>query len=159
MRESLFNIVTARLDLTGLSVLDLYAGSGALGLEALSRGAASALFVESDRRAAAVLDAQHRDARPARCDAAPRAGGDGVGGRGAQSPVDLVLADPPYEVDAAEVDAVLAALSTHGWAHDGTLVRSSSARPAVAPLSWPAGWQPWQQRVYGDTRLELAERL
>ncbi|MGC2675610.1 MAG: RsmD family RNA methyltransferase, partial [Mycobacterium sp.] len=52
VRESLFNIVTARLDLTGLSVLDLYAGSGALGLEALSRGAASALFVESDRRAA-----------------------------------------------------------------------------------------------------------
>jgi 16S rRNA (guanine966-N2)-methyltransferase len=56
VRESLFNIVTARLDLTGLSVLDLYAGSGGLGLEALSRGAASALFVESDRRAATVLE-------------------------------------------------------------------------------------------------------
>jgi 16S rRNA (guanine966-N2)-methyltransferase len=46
VRESLFNIVTARLDLTGLSVLDLYAGSGGLGLEALSRGASSALFFE-----------------------------------------------------------------------------------------------------------------
>ncbi len=55
MRESLFNILTARRDLAGLSVLDLYAGSGALGLEALSRGAASALFVESDHRTAAVL--------------------------------------------------------------------------------------------------------
>ena len=53
VRESLFNIVTARRDLTGLAVLDLYAGSGALGLEALSRGAASALFVESDYRIAA----------------------------------------------------------------------------------------------------------
>ena len=52
----MFNIVTARLDLTGLSVLDLYAGSGALGLEALSRGAGSVVFVESDRRAAAVLE-------------------------------------------------------------------------------------------------------
>jgi len=55
VRESLFNIVTARRDLNGMSILDLYAGSGALGLEALSRGAASALFVESDHRAAAVL--------------------------------------------------------------------------------------------------------
>src|ERR1700761_4642969 len=55
VRESLFGIVTARLDLTGLAVLDLYAGSGALGLEALSRGAASALFVESDPRTAAVI--------------------------------------------------------------------------------------------------------
>src|SRR6202035_5940905 len=56
VRESLFSIVTARLDLTGRSVLDLYAGSGALGLEALSRGAATATFVESDRRAGAVLE-------------------------------------------------------------------------------------------------------
>ena len=55
VRESLFNIVTARRDLAGLAVLDLYAGSGALGLEALSRGAASALFVESDPRSAAVI--------------------------------------------------------------------------------------------------------
>ncbi|HWY00326.1 MAG TPA: 16S rRNA (guanine(966)-N(2))-methyltransferase RsmD, partial [Mycobacterium sp.] len=55
VRESLFNIVTARRDLSGLAVLDLYAGSGALGLEALSRGAASALFVESDPRTAAII--------------------------------------------------------------------------------------------------------
>ena len=55
VRESLFNLLTARIDLDGLSVLDLYAGSGALGLEALSRGAASAVFVESDQRAAGVI--------------------------------------------------------------------------------------------------------
>ncbi|ETB20153.1 methyltransferase, partial [Mycobacterium avium subsp. avium 10-9275] len=55
VRESLFNILAARRELTGLAVLDLYAGSGALGLEALSRGAATALFVESDPRAAAVI--------------------------------------------------------------------------------------------------------
>ena len=55
VRESLFNVLTARLDLDGVSVLDLYAGSGALGLEALSRGAASAVFVESDQRAADVI--------------------------------------------------------------------------------------------------------
>ena len=52
VRESLFNVLASRIDFAGASVLDLYAGSGALGLEALSRGATSAVFVESDQRAA-----------------------------------------------------------------------------------------------------------
>ncbi|MDT5171156.1 MAG: rRNA (guanine966-N2)-methyltransferase [Mycobacterium sp.] len=155
MRESLFNIVTARLDLNGLSVLDLYAGSGALGLEALSRGAASALFVESDRRAATVLE--RNIATLGLAGATLRRGlVAAVVAAGAAAPVDLVLADPPYEVEAAEVHAVLAALTTHGWARDGTLAIVERAA-AGAPLSWPPGWQPWQHRVYGDTRLELAE--
>jgi 16S rRNA (guanine966-N2)-methyltransferase len=157
VRESLFNIVTARRDLTGLSVLDLYAGSGALGLEALSRGAASALFVESDHRAATVL--ARNIATLGLTGATLRRGFvAAVLATGAAAPVDLVLADPPYEVDTAEVRAVLAALSTHGWAHEGTLAVVERAA-AGAPLSWPSGWQPWQQRVYGDTRLELAGRL
>jgi 16S rRNA (guanine966-N2)-methyltransferase len=156
VRESLFNIVTARLDLTGLSVLDLYAGSGALGLEALSRGAASALFVESDRRAVTVLE---RNIATLSLPGATLRRGlvAAVLAAGAAAPVDVVLADPPYEVDAAEVDAVLAALTTRGWAHDGTLAIVERAA-AGARLSWPTGWQPWEPRVYGDTRLELAER-
>src|SRR6202011_2598985 len=56
VREALFNVLGARLDFEGLSVLDLYAGSGALGLEALSRGAAEVTFVEADARAAAVIE-------------------------------------------------------------------------------------------------------
>jgi 16S rRNA (guanine966-N2)-methyltransferase len=157
VRESLFNIVTARLDLTGLSVLDLYAGSGALGLEALSRGAASALFVESDRRAATVLE--RNIATLGMTGATLRRGLVAtVLAAGAATPVDLVLADPPYEVQAAEIQAVLAALTAHGWARDGTLAIVERAA-AGAPLTWPPGWQLWPQRVYGDTRLELAERL
>jgi 16S rRNA (guanine966-N2)-methyltransferase len=157
VRESLFNIVTARRDLTGLSVLDLYAGSGALGLEALSRGAASALFVESDHRAATVL--ARNIATLGLTGATLRRGlVAAVLATGAAAPVDLVLADPPYEVETAEVHAALTALTTHGWAHEGTLAVVERAA-AGAPLSWPSGWQPWQQRVYGDTRLELAERL
>jgi 16S rRNA (guanine966-N2)-methyltransferase len=157
VRESLFNIVTARRDLTGLSVLDLYAGSGALGLEALSRGAAAAVFVECDHRAASVL--ARNIATLGLTGATLRRGlVAAVLATGAAAPVDLVLADPPYEVETAEVHAVLAALTTHGWAHEGTLAVVERAA-AGAPLSWPSGWQPWQQRAYGDTRLELAERL
>jgi 16S rRNA G966 N2-methylase RsmD len=77
---------------------------------------------------------------------------------GTERPVDLVFADPPYDVDAAEVNAVLAALSAHGWVRQGTVAAVERAA-AGAPLSWPEGWSPWPERLYGDTRLELAERL
>jgi 16S rRNA (guanine966-N2)-methyltransferase len=155
VRESLFNIVTARRDLTGLSVLDLYAGSGALGLEALSRGATSALFVESDHRAAAVL--ADNIARLGMSGATlRRAAVSVVLAAGAQTPVDLVLADPPYDIDAKELEAVLEALTTHDWVREGTVVVVERA-VSGAPLNWPAGWGLWPQRIYGDTRLELAE--
>ncbi len=151
----MFNVLTARLDMTGLSVLDLYAGSGALGLEALSRGAASALFAESDRRSAAVI-AGNIAALGLTGATLRRGTVAAVLAGGTESPVDLVLADPPYEVDTAEIEAVLAALTTHGWARAGTVAVIERASGS-APLTWPAGWRPWQSRVYGDTRLELAE--
>jgi len=155
VRESLFNILTARRDLTGLAVLDLYAGSGALGLEALSRGAASALFVESDQRSAAVI-ARNIEALGLTGATLRRGAVATVLTAGAPSPVDLVLADPPYDIDTADIDAVLAALTTHGWARTGTVAVVERAA-SNAPLTWPAGWDPWQPRVYGDTRLEMAE--
>ncbi|OBJ52855.1 16S rRNA (guanine(966)-N(2))-methyltransferase RsmD [Mycobacterium sp. 1423905.2] len=155
VRESLFNILTARRGLTGMVVLDLYAGSGALGLEALSRGAATVLFVESDQRAAAVI-ARNISALGLAGASLRRGSVSSVLAGGAPAPVDLVLADPPYEVDTAEVEAVLSALRTHGWAGAGTLAVIERAATS-APLTWPAGWEPWPQRVYGDTRLEFAE--
>jgi 16S rRNA (guanine966-N2)-methyltransferase len=157
VRESLFSIVTARLDLTGLTVLDLYAGSGALGLEALSRGAAAATFVESDRRAAAVLE--RNIATLGLPGATLRRGPvEAVIAAGASAPVDLVLADPPYDVQASKIEALLSALVDHGWVNVASVVVVERATSGPA-LSWPPGWEPWQLRVYGDTRLELAERL
>jgi len=155
VRESLFNILTARLDLTGVAVLDLYAGSGALGLEALSRGAASALFVESDQRTAAVL-ARNIVAAGLPGAVVRRGTVATVLAAGAVSPVDLVLADPPYDIETEGVNAVLEALALNGWVREGT-VAVVERGVASAPLTWPAGWSAWPERVYGDTRLELAE--
>ena len=155
VRESLFNIVTARLDLAGLSVLDLYAGSGALGLEALSRGAESALFVESDRGAAAVLE---RNIATVGLPGATLRRGQvaAVLAAGTSAPVDLVLADPPYEVVSSEVESVITALVVNDWVRDGSVVVVERAAHGRA-LTWPDGWDSWQPRIYGDTRLELAE--
>lgn len=155
VRESLFNILTARRGLIGLSVLDLYAGSGALGLEALSRGSATALFVESDQRAAAVI-ARNIEALGLPGATLRRGAVAAVVATGATTPVDLVLADPPYDVAAAEVEAVLSGLSAHGWLRQGT-VAVVERSPSGPPLTWPAGWAAWPERVYGDTRLELGE--
>ena len=154
VRESVFNVLAARLDFDGSTVVDLYAGSGALGLEALSRGAASVLFVEQDRRAAEVIagniaavglpGAQVRRGSVAAVLAA-----------GTGAPVDLVFADPPYEVPAAEVESMLALLGSAGGVSAGSVIVVE--RPAAGPsLSWPAGWEAWPQRRYGDTRIEAA---
>lgn len=156
VRESLFNVLTARVDLDGLAVLDLYAGSGALGLEALSRGAASVVFVESDQRAAAVI-AENIAALGVTGAIVRRGAVASVLAAGSGRPVDLVLADPPYDVDPAGIEAVLTALTDGGWTARGTVVvveRGSSGRA----LNWPEGWDVWPPRTYGDTRLELAER-
>jgi 16S rRNA (guanine966-N2)-methyltransferase len=157
VRESLFNVLEARVDLDGAHVLDLYAGSGALGLEALSRGAASVLFVESDRRAADVIAANARalgangvDIRCATVASVVTA----PSGRAA----DVVFADPPYEVPVADVEAMLVALRANGWlsAAAVAVVERSTAGPAV---TWPPGWEAWRERKYGDTRVEMAELL
>jgi 16S rRNA (guanine966-N2)-methyltransferase len=155
VREALFNVLAARLDFEGLRVLDLYAGSGALGLEALSRGAGQVLLVDSDARATAVIN---RNVATVGLPGATVRRGTvaAVLAARAEKSMDLVLADPPYDVPAAEVDAVLASLHANGWVAPGTVVvveRGASA----PPLNWPPGWTPWPVRRYGDTRVESAE--
>jgi 16S rRNA (guanine966-N2)-methyltransferase len=153
VRESLFNVLASRIDFAGASVLDLYAGSGALGLEALSRGAASAVFVESDQRAAAVI-AKNIASLGVAADV-HRGPVAVVLAGGTDRPVDLVFADPPYDVPVADIEAMLTALIGGGWVHEGTVVvveRATSGPDVV----WPNGWEPWPSRRYGDTRIELA---
>ncbi len=112
MRETLFSMLTSRLgDFEGLQVADLFAGSGALGLEALSRGAATCLFVEQDR---AAVDAIRTNitAMGAR-DTARVEVGSVTQLRAASTPLDLILVDPPYHSGAGEV--ALDRLLRLGW--------------------------------------------
>lgn len=155
VREALFNVLAVRREFDGLRVLDLYAGSGALGLEALSRGAASVLFVDSDRRAADVIGRN--------IDAVGLPGATVRRGQVATvlvadtpAPMDLVLADPPYELPAADVEQVLADLGRHGWVAAGSIVMVERAASSP-PLNWPDGWIGWPPRRYGDTRVDVAE--
>ncbi|MEO3757226.1 16S rRNA (guanine(966)-N(2))-methyltransferase RsmD [Mycobacterium sp. B14F4] len=155
VRESLFNVLAARIDFEGLAVLDLYAGSGALGLEALSRGAESAVFVESDARAAGVI-ADNIATLGATGATVRRGAVAAVLASGTRRPVDVVFADPPYEVGASEIGSVLTALLGGGWTAEGTVVALERAASGP-PVDWPPGWRAWPSRTYGDTRLELAE--
>lgn len=118
-------ILSARgLDLTGDSVLDAFAGSGAMGLELLSRGAAHATFVDKDRRAAARV---RRTAASlgAAADEARCLGGDvfALAGRGlVGAPFDIVFLDPPYAVEAERVSGLVASLARTGQLHEGAVV-------------------------------------
>lgn len=160
-REGLFATVQAiRGPLTGASVLDLYAGSGAVGLEALSRGAARALLAEADPRAVRVIRANiaalglagacvaaDRVERVlARGPAGERAGG-ADGGR-----FDLAFADPPYAMPGEAVSAMLTTLITAGWLAPGALaVVERSTRSG--PVRWPDGYVEDRSRRYGEATL------
>ncbi|MDP9496697.1 MAG: 16S rRNA (guanine(966)-N(2))-methyltransferase RsmD [Actinomycetota bacterium] len=148
-REALFSSLQSLVELPGARVLDLYAGSGALGLEALSRGAAAATLVDSDERALAALRANVRAlGLPAEVVGLPV---ERFLSRDPQA-YDLVLLDPPY---AAEVDPVLAALVP--WvAPDGVVVVERSARSPEP--GWPDGLGALRSRRYGETLLWYGSR-
>lgn len=154
VREALFNALESLVDLDGLWVLDLYAGSGALGFEALSRGAAGVTFVESDRRVVEVLRRNASALGLPGSRVAPTTVAAWAAG-GADRRYDVVLADPPYAVDNAELAPVLADLVAGGWlAEDAVLVVERAARDGEPP--WPPGVTPIRSRRYGDTATHWA---
>ncbi len=155
VREALFSTLTSWLGpLTGLRVLDLYAGSGALGLEALSRGAGHALLVDHDSRAVRALRRNVADlALPG---AVVRSGDVAAVLRVPPTQAyDVALVDPPYSEPRQRLEQVLDLLVP--WlADDGVLVVERAARdPAVR---WPLGWAAVDDRRYGDTRLWYVRR-
>jgi 16S rRNA (guanine966-N2)-methyltransferase len=152
VREALFSSLESSLgSLTGLRFLDLYAGSGAIGLEARSRGAGVVTLVEHDRRTAALIRDNVRTLRfdgvevlTSHVDRAlphpPRA------------PYDIAFLDPPYPLPVGDVEADLGALRDHGWLVHGALVvvERSSRGPGI---TWPHGLTGERERKYGETML------
>lgn len=160
VREALFSAIVSRFDLDGAAVLDLFAGSGALGLEAVSRGADTAWFVEKDPRAVSCLKKNvaglsssypsvgttvRRASLPAVLDSpCPVAGG-----------FDLVLADPPYAESPRLGVPVLEGLLTGGWlAREALVVWELAKRDP--PVRWPVGYEVEFERRYGETAVEMA---
>jgi 16S rRNA (guanine966-N2)-methyltransferase len=156
-REALFNTLRAEIDIAGARVLDLYAGSGAVGLEALSRGAAAAVFVESDRRTAAVLAENVRGIGLPGATIRRLAAENYLSAPGADEPFDLVFADPPYASSAGSVLCMLQLLIGHDWlAPDAVVVLERSARD-VGP-DWPGEIKPIKHRRYGEGCLWYGRR-
>jgi 16S rRNA (guanine966-N2)-methyltransferase len=152
-REGLFGTVVSEIgSLAGKRVLDLYAGSGAVGLEALSRGALDVLMVESDAQAAAVIQANiatvgMEGARVTR-DRVERVLARPPAPPGGPDRYDLVFADPPYAMTTAAVTRVLTLLA-QGWLADDALVVVERATRS-GPVHWPPGYLPGKSRRYGE---------
>ncbi len=156
VREALFSAVQSALGpLDGLRVLDLYAGSGAVGLEARSRGASAVTLVEQDRRTAMLVG---RNARAVGLADGVEVVTGAVARHLAGQPeagYDLVFSDPPYAVARGEVEADLVALAQGGWLLDDALVVVERSR-RDQELTWPPGFEVGRVRAYGETSLSFA---
>ena len=159
-REGLFNILAHNAEFEGpdgpapegLDVLDVFAGTGALGLEALSRGAASVAFMENDPAARKILDANIRHAGAGH--AARVLNADATKPGAARGDFGLVLMDPPYRQELAAV--ALAALERNGWLTADALIVVETDRKEAFEI--PAGFSPVDQRTYGRARLHFLRR-
>lgn len=164
VREALFSLliswagrsaVSSEAALAGLSFCDLFAGSGAVGLEAASRGAQPVLLVEAARRVAAVAQ---RNASTLDLDV--RVVTETVerwARRPADHPFDVIFADPPYGLETPALEDLLGLILDSGWsAPAGIVVVERSSRSVE--IAWPAGLRPSRSRTYGESVLQVAQR-
>ncbi|GAB3631414.1 16S rRNA (guanine(966)-N(2))-methyltransferase RsmD [Microbacterium shaanxiense] len=157
VRESLFGALESMGVIDDARVLDLYAGSGALGLEALSRGAADLDLVERSRPAAAVVRRNVATIARALGDTTARVHESAVLAflRRATGPYDLVFTDPPYDLDDQSMDADLIALAPLLSAD--AVVVIERARRATPPDVGAAGLEVFREKSYGDTAVWWAQ--
>ena len=151
VRESLFNVLAPYAVIDGARVLDLFAGTGALGLEALSRGARHAAFVDNGRAAQRLIGQNIAKLRVRDRTEIIRRGARHLPGR-TGAPFDLVFMDPPYRKDMGQA-ALVAALSG-GWLAHKAFVVWEEAQPMQAP----EGFTLQDQRRYGDTHITLMSK-
>ncbi|HYO41523.1 MAG TPA: 16S rRNA (guanine(966)-N(2))-methyltransferase RsmD [Nocardioidaceae bacterium] len=152
VREALFSSLESALgSLEGLRFLDVYAGSGAVGLEALSRGALAVTLVEHDRRAAALIRDNARAARLGDVEVLVVDAVRALAGPPA-APYEVAFLDPPYASPVPEVVAVLRGLHDGGWLSPQALVVVERSRRSPG-LRWPDGFVEERTRRYGETVL------
>lgn len=158
VREALFGRLEHYGVVDAARVLDLCAGSGALGLEAASRGAAEVTLVDSSRGATQVCQRNVRAlGLPARVRVVTARAGTYLAGA-AGAPVDLVLLDPPYDMSEADLAAVLAPLARREdpWLVPASVVVVERSARSPEP-TWPAGLERFAFKDYGETRVWFAE--
>lgn len=153
VRESIFNILASRLsnDFSGLHVLDLFAGTGGMALEALSRGATGAVLVDTDTEARGLIRDNIEALGVAGVAKLLRRDATELGPAGTMGPFGLVFADPPY--GRALGERALASAMAGGWiAADATIVLEDSAVAEIAP---PEGFVIEDRRVYGAAAIHI----
>ncbi|TXS22568.1 16S rRNA (guanine(966)-N(2))-methyltransferase RsmD [Streptomyces sp. ms191] len=149
-REGLFSTWEALLGtLDGTRIADLYAGSGAVGLEALSRGAAHALLVEADSRAAKTVRENVRALGLPGAEVRTGKAEQIVTGPAPATPYDLVFLDPPYAVSDDDLREILLTLRSGDWIGDDALVTVERSTRG-GEFGWPAGFEPLRARRYGE---------
>ena len=149
VRETLFNWLTGAVD--GARCLDLYAGSGALGFEAASRGAAAVLLVERDQRAVSCMREEAAALGAAQIEVVQADARRWL--EGEATPFDIVFLDPPFGGD--DLGSLCAALERGGWLAPGALVYLES-REALESLDLPETWQILRRQKAGQVRYHLA---
>jgi 16S rRNA (guanine966-N2)-methyltransferase len=154
VREALFSMLDARGVLRGARVLDLFAGSGALGLEAASRGAAEVALVDSSRRAVGVARRNAALVAPVRVTVVLSSALHYLGSPPGR-PMDVVLLDPPYGLAEPALTEHLTALLAGGWLDRDTIVVVERSSRSPEP-GWPPGLRRDQVRRYGETAIWTA---
>jgi len=137
-----------------LRVLDLYAGSGAFGIEAMSRGAHEAVFVENDRKAADVIKSNLAELKIVRATVTAQDVSIFLKTSSAAGAFDVVFSDAPYDVDDSVIELHLTHLVANGFLNDGAVVLLERGKGST--ISWPAGFSDHKSRRYGDTLVEIA---
>lgn len=155
-REGMFSSWEAQLGgaaaWQGVRVLDLYGGSGAVGLEALSRGAAHVLLVEADARAARTIRENVRAVGLPGAEVRSGKAEQILAGSPPETPYDLVFLDPPYVVGDDDLREILLTLRSQGWLSEGALATVERSTRG-GDFSWPVGFEGLRARRYGEGTL------
>jgi 16S rRNA (guanine966-N2)-methyltransferase len=156
-REAMFSSLAGLVELEGRRVLDLFAGTGAVGLEALSRGAAAVCFVESDRAVCEILRRNVDAVALPGAEIHRRPAAAYLVGSGADEPFDLVFADPPYAFADEPLAVLLTTLATPRWLAESAVVVVERSVRGREP-SWPEAIEPIKHKRYGEGVLWYGRR-